>query len=62
MDSTICMELTKPEDDLQCVQNGENGCKKELVKCLDSSLYNYSKIICEKLYIYKLLHQPLLKQ
>ena len=49
VDSSICLELTKPEDDLQCIPNGENGCKRELVKCLDNSLYIYNNILCEKL-------------
>ena len=49
IDSSICLELTKPEDDLQCILNGENGFKRELVQCLDYSLYIYNKSICEKL-------------
>ena len=49
VDSSICLELTKPEDELQCIPNGENGCKKELVQCLEYSLYIYNKSICEKL-------------
>ena len=41
VDPQICMELTKPDNDLQCVPNGENGCKSEKLKCLDNSLYIY---------------------
>ena len=43
------MELTKPDNYLKCVQNGENGCKSEKLKCLDNSLYIYDKVICENL-------------
>ena len=44
----ICKELTKPDDDLQCIPS-EIGCKKDKVKCLNNSLYIYDKIKCEKL-------------
>ena len=49
VDPQICMELTKPDNYLKCVQNGENGCKSEKLKCLDNSLYIYDKSICENL-------------
>jgi len=49
----ICKELTKPDDDLQCIPSniGNIGCKRYKVKCLDNSLYIYDKIKCEKLAI-----------
>ena len=50
VDPDICMELTKPNDDLQCIPS-ETGCKKDKVKCSQKSLYNYDNIKCEKLNI-----------
>ncbi|MBR1611323.1 MAG: hypothetical protein IJ672_07580 [Methanobrevibacter sp.] len=44
----ICKELTKPDDDLQCIPS-ENGCTMRKAKCLEKSLYIYDKITCEKL-------------
>ena len=44
----LCKELTKPDDDSQCIPS-EKGCKKDKVKCSQKSLYIYDKIICEKL-------------
>ena len=44
----ICKELTKPDDDSQCIPS-DIGCKRDKVKCLDNSLYFYDKIKCEKL-------------
>jgi len=49
VDPQICMELTKPDNDLQCIQNGENGCNSKKLKCLDNSLYIYDKVTCENL-------------
>ena len=48
VDPDICMELTKPYDDSQCIPS-EKGCKKDKVKCSQKSLYNYDNIKCEKL-------------
>ena len=48
VDPDICMELTKPYDDSQCIPS-ETGCKKDKVKCSQKSLYNYDNIKCEKL-------------
>ena len=49
VDSNICLELTKPENDTQCISNGENGCKREKVKCTDYTLYIYNKVLCRNL-------------
>ena len=38
VESDICLELTKPDDDSQCIPS-DIGCKRDKVKCLDNSLY-----------------------
>ena len=44
----ICLELTKPNDDSQCLPS-EKGCKKDKVQCSQKTSYIYEKVTCEKL-------------